>query len=763
MELVSDLQTLVSRLGPVIHAPDRLAALERAGMLLDAAIPQEVREALSADPLGSEGRRVAATVAGPTVPISFTTGTTALLQSEPRTIGGFDVVGTVFLSSFEEILAKLWEALVYPQDIPPDRVAQLFGVELLRSCFTGVPDDAEIGPMLLPAPPRLRVAAPDAVDLVQPLRAQLLAPGGEVMELVADATVRVPLAMLVKNPPLPQGQDPIVALDVDKILETKVSLVVDAGSDLQPIDAARLEAFAAEISFEFGFGLREQLSRLSRSPVFEVPGGFTDSKLRITGAQLWLSTSDQGDLVTFGMQVEPEPLAGPPRDHPPAADLAPFARLFRPNTIAIIVSESLVERGLRAVAASGQLADRFNKLLEFLRFLLLPHRIAVDDVDVRFDAGAIKVGIDARLLDACAFATDYNFRATVDLRPETLNGQLRLTSNGIDINLDNTDAVLCALTSPQNGPWGPIAMTLGAGIAAVLSFSFNQHADAFWQGQRLPDSDVFPRIDLRAVGFLSVGGVDLFGTFSLAPDEISTFVTTQVLAVSETTGEVTVVESARVELSELGLPAPAGDDYVPPRDSTGEREEADGTRVKITRRGRTFPDVVLAADTSERHGLARFAVLLDDVGGLVNVTEQRITPGGATFTIRSQEVVRGDAPDLAANVAGPDGTLWITRKPIKVNLAERRLGTVQEPIRLVYVERCVAERRAVIVAEATVASIQADLEALHRKLAQAHLSEKQAVLESIRLTEQALTRAIAAVEAARAAREACVAASRLTS
>jgi hypothetical protein len=751
MERVKDVRSLVSRLGRVIYAPNRRAALKRAGTIVDAAIPAAVRTALSKDPLGMAGRRAAAAVAGPTVPISVTAGDgdATTRRSEPLTIEGFDVVGTVFLSSFEEIFAKLWEALEYPQDVPPADVAGLFDVALLRSCFSGVPDGAELGPMLLPAPPRLRVVAPDAIELTQRLRARLVAPGGGVVELVAVAAVRIPLVILAHENRL--------GLELNTILlGTRLSFQVDPGSALQPLDAARLEAFTAQVRPRVAAVVEETARKLDRSPVFDVPGGFGDSKLRIVSASLWLSTWNHQDQVTFGVQVEPEPQDGPLREAPTPDKLAPLANLFLPDTIAIIVSESLVERGLRAVAATGRLDDLISKKLEWLRNFELPTRVEVRGVDVRFEDEVIKVGLDCRYLKICAFATDLDFRATVSLRPEIIDGQLRLKSDGIHIHL-GLDSILCTLSSPLTGPFGFILLTIGSVIAVLLSPSFNRDKPAFWQGERLPNSDVFPRIDLGVAGAPTTGIMHLFGTFGLVPDEASTFVATQVLAVSEETGEVTVVEGATVELSELGLPPPPGDDYVPPADFISQRTEDDGTIVRISTSYRgTSADVPLGAASSERHGLTRFAVQLDDSGGLIDVTVTRISPSGPAFTIHDQQLAPGDAPDLAVTVTLGDGYQPLVREPIAINLAGHRLGTVQEPVRLVYVDGCLAERRAVTDAQAKIAKIQEQLNELRAEYDRAPPSEKDAIGRAIRRMENNFLKpATAALAAARAARETC--------
>jgi hypothetical protein len=759
MERVKDVASLVTRLGPVIYARDRRAALKRRGIVVEHTLPAKVRAGLSVDPLGLSGRRAAATVAGPTVPISIElAGAGAAGQREPRSLSGFDVIGTVFLSSFEEILAKLWDALVYPQDVDTGDAAKLVDVPLLRSCFTGVPAGAELGPLLLPAPPQLRVAAGDLIELIQSFRIQLVALGGGILaELVAVARVTFPLALVVNDGRLGADLFRIVA-------ETRVAVTVEAGSGLQPVDAAGLQAFADHLSGKVGSVLALAAKKLERSAVFDVPGGSGESKLRIVAAAVWLSTTsdDQGQIIV-GIQLEPEPDDRPPRDDPSADTLAAYATraLFPPNTIAILASESLVERALRSIVASGELSERFSDKLHWLSLFSLPTHIKVRNATTRFDDGKIKLGLDCTYLDVCAFRTDLDFRVTVDLRPSIVDGDLRLDSDSIDIDLDNVDAAVCVLSSPLTGLFGFLLLTVGTVLAEIWPLSFNKKHPSFWQGQRLPDSDVSPRVDLTAVpGRPSTGSMQLTGSFWLAPDELSTFVATQVLAVSERTGEVNVVDGATVELSELGLPAPVGDDYVPPKDRTGEYVEADGTLVRIsTQYAGTLADQVLATATSERHGLARFAVALDDIGGLVNTTITRTSPAGPAFTIHRVDPATGDAPDLAVTVTLKDGYQPLVRQPIVTNLPGRRLGTVHEPVRLVYPDICITERQAVVAATKKVDDVQNDLRELREEYDHAPPSEQDAIGRTIRRIERDFLKpAIAAVKNARAARDACAAA-----
>lgn len=752
MRHLRDTESLLTHLGPVLYARDRRAALKKAGFVVDKSVPARVRAALRLDPLGLPGRVAASTVAGPTVPITCSMARATARQADPRTINGFDVVGTVFLSTFEEIVAKLWESLVYPQDVTPGDTRKLFDVDEMRSCFSGVPDGAEIGTMLVPAPPRLRVAGPDLLEVTQPVRVQLTAPDGAVVELITVAVITFPVVMIATSTVL--GLDTFVIPN-----RTHVEFLVDPASQLQPLDAARLESFETQMAPKVGAGVGAVLRELKRSPVFDVPGGFSGSKLRIVSASVWLSRWDNEDQVTFGVLVEPEPEDRPRREPPTPAQLAPLADLFRPDTVSLVVSESLIERGLRSVVATGQLEDRLSEKLEWLQGFELPHRIEIRRVDVRLDDQAIKVGLDCRYNSVCAFGTDFDFRATVDLTPEIARPSLKLRSDGIDIDLDNVDTVLCVLTSPLTGPWGFLLLTLGSAIAAAVSPPFNRSSPAFWQGNRLPESDVFPRIDLTSVGLPTTGVMHLSGTFGLAPDEISTFVVTQVLAVDQESGEVRVVENATVALTELGAPPPAGDDYVPPDDFTGERTEDDGTVVQVTGTYQgDFADASVGTDASERHGLARFAVPLDDVGGSFSLAEKHISPAGQIFTTHRVELTHGDAPDLAATVTLTDGFVPIDRQLIALNLGERRLGTVQDPVRLVYADRCIPERHAVTAAEAKVARIQANLDELREELKRVPPSEKEPIRKAIRRIEQQfLPPAIEERRAARAARAACMA------
>jgi hypothetical protein len=421
-----------------------------------------------------------------------------------------------------------------------------------------------------------------------------------------------------------------------------------------------------------------------------------------------------------------------------------------------VVGESLVEQGLRALIVSGQLAELISKKLEWLGFFSLSSHVEVDDAEVRFGSEVIEVTLDCRLVDACALSVDFDFRASINLRPEVLDGELRLTSDGINLNLDNTDTIFCALTSILTGPLGVILLTIGSVIAAVISVSFNRKRPGFWQGPRLPGTEVFPRIDLQRVA-ASTGSVSAAGAWYLAPDEATTFVVVQVLSMNETTGEVSIAEDVTVDLLELGAPAPAGDDYVPVSTNTGERVEGDGTVVTITQTDAfTFGDVLLATTTTERHGLARFAVQPDLVGGMMDVTTKRTTPAGQAFTIHSREPTPGDAPDLAVTITLSDGFQPIIRQPIAVNLADHHLGSIQEPVRVVYLDRCLAERHASEAAKAAVDKIQADLKELRDELDRAPASEKDAIRRGIdRLEKQFLDPALHTLAAARAARDSC--------
>jgi hypothetical protein len=231
----------------------------------------------------------------------------------------------------------------------------------------------------------------------------------------------------------------------------------------------------------------------------------------------------------------------------------------------------------------------------------------------------------------------------------------------------------------------------------------------------------------------------------------------QVLQLQEATGQVTVVEGVTVDLVELDSPAPAGDDFVAPPDGSSELQEPDGTTVRATWSylGPT-DDHQVATAVTERHGLALVTTVLDDVGGALDVVRTRYGPGGPGFTTRSVEGAHGDNPDLALTVTLKDGFLPVRRRPIALNLGEHRLGTVQEPVRIVYVDRCVGERHAVSDAAAAVAEIEHRLAELKAEYESLPPSEQGPVGKMIRKIQNGeLAPATAKLAAAREALQAC--------
>ena len=121
-----------------------------------------------------------------------------LLGDGPRTVSGFEIVGTIFLSWIEEIVKKLWEVPVYPQDAPASDVTRLFDLNLLRDTFTGIPDDATIGALLFPEPPKLHVVEADTLAMVQPAKLQLES-AARTVALVLTADLLFPIAIAVDD------------------------------------------------------------------------------------------------------------------------------------------------------------------------------------------------------------------------------------------------------------------------------------------------------------------------------------------------------------------------------------------------------------------------------------------------------------------------------------------------------------------------------------------------------------------------------------
>lgn len=197
-----------------------------------------------------------------------------------------------------------------------------------------------------------------------------------------------------------------------------------------------------------------------------------------------------------------------------------------------------------------------------------------------------------------------------------------------------------------------------------------------------------PRLDLHQVA-TTPGLVHGSGSFSLVPDDVLVFVYLQVVQLDPSTGVVTELEGVHVDLLELDQPAPPGDDFQPPPNisDTFIRKH---TRVRYTERYTPLPDSVLGSATTERHGLARFAIQPNDVAGLVVTTEvdTDIETQEVEFESLEVEPIGPDMPDLAVTITLTDGTRPVVRELITLNLnrATKHLGTLQDPLRVVIVQ-----------------------------------------------------------------------------
>lgn len=737
MERVKTLQALAPHLGRVLSAAKPVQALRAAGVELDPELLAKVGDSLNRDPLGLEGRLRAAVVFGPTVPMRLSIGPSAGPAPADRAAArgaqvlGFDIAANGHFSSLDTLLAELWNGHAYPQDLPARIVKEAIDIDTLRANFTGVPDGAGIGVLLLPEPPKTGGARDDVLATRQPLRLRVDAPGGTV-ELIAVATVNLPVV-----PRVSAGAEGSIDLDLSYILErTTVSLAIEPGSAVQPRSADHLHATERVLSTRLGKALAAVTApwRINRNR--KLPGVVSNSVVYIDQPRVWLLP----DRMAVGVLVEAVPQPETPR---PAPDRARLAELPAPDpdyNFRVAVSELAIETCIRAAIKSGDIAAHINK--KFGSIPLAP-TIAVDDGRVTVDEAAIHVELDCRAINACPAWVDLDFRMTVHLDPVPSGPRLRLLSNGIDLNLDNTDAAYCLLT----GGLSKIGALLMAGGLALMAFctpKFNKSAPGSWMGARLPRSELFPYLELRQAE-TKPGFVDGQAVFILVPDDQSTFVYVQVVRLDGPEGTVSAVEGVKVELLELGTPPPEGDDLVVPEDWT--RTDIGG-KIMTTHSAEhsAIPDIALASATTERHGLAQLVTgRLSRAGYLRTYTrvEEDLVTGDEE--VHSQTTVEGgDLPDLALRVTLSDGTVAIPRQLIALNFTDRRIGSIQEPLRVVLPPTftwpgnepeprpCQAETAAVEQARSAVDSLQEQLKALEKALRTAPREEKEQIQAEIR-------------------------------
>jgi hypothetical protein len=625
---------------------------------------------------------------------------------DPLPEGEYDFAAALRLAVVNETLTELYAGFKYPREI----TAGLFTRARLEALSDDVPPSpARIGPLRLTAP--LTVEAVNGTDhllVTQQFSLEFRARGfpphtpAEVTVSSLRCTARFGVAL---------GAE----VDGDKLLlrlagfiqsptsAERLRLTIAADSPVQPKSAKALAAFAEQIDSALRLILTGKVSEAvdTISPVIHLPveaGG--DISVHDVGVRT--HRSGAGDVVVVGVRVATDALSDPGVGDPDT-----LGDPFTGGTLNayVRIHEGLFRKLVKQALCSGELLAAAAKEAppEFRDAL------RIDDADAEVRDNEVRIVLDVRIVDACGVVIhtiDINARVTVTFRFTVFGGELFVTRSGPDIDASNADVAACLVT----GGLELVLVGLVGGMTAALADAFRLYkhfqplfpddneedgkfevlSAALESPMPVPGTEVLPRAEAvqSLVGRDDLHLVESLGTVSLRRDDVNTYVYARFVRRPIDIGQPsTPLVDADVQLIDQDVPAPIGDDVVPPRPQSSTTTK-DGV---VTRRESHFVaptgNQVLAKDTTDDQGRVAFVLQPDQLrttAGTVVTTVStenlhKVVPSITT----SEEPVEEHLPDVYFRVTPKDGPAFNTRtldKGFVPNLRERRIGTVTAPL-----------------------------------------------------------------------------------
>jgi hypothetical protein len=346
----------------------------------------------------------------------------------------------------------------------------------------------------------------------------------------------------------------------------------------------------------------------------------------------------------------------------------------------VVAAEGFGTDALASVVKSGDLAAFINRLMWRHSGGFRPPTARVDGGRVAFLDGKLRASIDTRLVDACAFKKDLALTARVDGTPAIANGTLTLLASEVDLDLDNTDAFLCAVL---NSIAGPVATVIAIAVLSLIA-AYNPSASDLdipiaETSDPLPGSDKVVDVELTKAT-ITPGLLTAQGRLRLITDPNHVYA---YLRVVERMGRLLrfPVPGVNVALYELDDPPPAGDDVVVPE--TGETEVTTPKNETTTVvQYDPHPDQQLGTQVTDESGRVTFVVKANSTGGTQTTTKTTTeTDTGKVVSRQSHQVpVTEAAPDLAVTITSPTGELLAQRRLVGLNVAAGRLGSFDHPV-----------------------------------------------------------------------------------
>jgi hypothetical protein len=673
MNTISSWKALAAELGNHASSTRPLKALEEAGIVLAPRLRQAIAEKTGRRPYDEAAFQRLLAREGPLPQITVSIGETF---PELVALGSqFGAALTLDARVLNDVARAFFDARAYPQEIVASIIRKLLSIALLRQFCSGVPEvpDAAIGPMKLRGPVSFEVLQDgERIRARQSIRLEVT--GSQPSSLDGILSLDILLALEAS------GRIRLAARAVESL---NLTLAVDATSPItprSPSDQAQLEQILSDT-------LRERLNVariLYTLPVSQaLTGRFSNTIIEAADAGGFAQTGGGRPIVTLGVNLRPTTT---PSDPATLVATAPPA----PNTASIVVDQGFAGKILGAAIASGDLERFVNAKISSAVDPLSPAPVKLRSGSVRFTPGKVTLRIDGTWVDACAFGKDLKFASTTTMKLVLADGKIQATDIRVDINLDNTDAILCTILSALLGPFGLIMNTIVLSIVAAINPTPDDKSRPSFLEPALPGTEKRLSMALTSVE-VQEGRVVALGKAEVIDNIQDSFVYIQVIEVANAlTPRLGLsqfarrgpLSNARVAVFELDNPPPAGDDVAIP--DTEPTERFVGNKFIISEIPSYAPraDEFLGEATTDADGLVRLRVHPNTLGGIFTrtVIREDLHTGQILSQSTTRRSVAERAPDFAVTITDADGTVLTSRRLILANATGRHAGTLNDPI-----------------------------------------------------------------------------------
>jgi hypothetical protein len=672
MTMITSWKALAAELGKHASSTDPLKSLEEAGADLAPRLRRVFAEHLGRRPYDEAAFRRILAREGPLPPITVRVG--EVLDDLVTQGSQFGATVTLEAQVLNDVARAFFEARTYPQEIAGSIIRKLLSIGQLRQFCSGVPEaqDAAIGPMKLRGPVSFEILQ-DGERIRAHQSISLEVTGDEPASLDGVLSLDVLLALEVS------GRIRLAASAVESL---NLNLAIDATSEItsrSSSDLAQLEELLAATLRE-----RLELARLLYTlPASQtLSGRLRNTTLEASDAGALAQTGGGRPIVTLGVNLAPTTTSSDPATlvaSPPPA----------PNTASIVVDQALATKILDATIKSGDLERFANAKIASALDPADTRPVKFRSGSVRFTPGKVTMRLDGTWLDACTLAKDLKFVATVTMKLGLADREVQATDIRIDIDLDNTDALLCTVFSALTGPFGLVMTTIVLSVVAAINPTPDDKARPSFLEPALPGTEKRLSMELTSLE-VQEGRIVALGRAEVIENTQDWFVYLKVMrgsALGPVLGPAHFsgrgpLSNARVAVFELDNPAPDGDDVAIP--STERTERFVGGKFIISEIPSYTPraDEFLGEGTTDADGLVRLRVHPNTIGGVFTRTEiKEDLPSGRILSQgTTRRTIAEGAPDFAVTITSADGTVLVSRQLVRANATGRHAGTLDDPI-----------------------------------------------------------------------------------